>query len=159
MPDASFGGRGLLRCIGRPFSIQGNHLGFREAFLQILSAEVVFATKLIKANLATPEEKKMIKLLNIKLKNQITRVFTYHIILHLGVFYYSKSWKDDNPELFCQEGSLLSMNFNKPCFYMLFRKNGQVFVHNLQPRASCDKNKGQELNKAPQVQTKNTINR
>jgi hypothetical protein len=58
LPDATFRGSSLLRGEGRPFSVEEDHFGFREAFLQVLSAEVIFATKLIKTNLTTPEEKK-----------------------------------------------------------------------------------------------------
>lgn len=70
-----------------------------------------------------------------KKKYQLAIVFTYHIILNLAIFYYSNSWKDDDPELLRQEWSLLSMNLNKPCFYMLFSKNRQVFVQNLQTKS------------------------
>jgi hypothetical protein len=57
LPNASFGGGSLLCCVRRPFSIEEDNLGFRKAFFQILGAEVIFAAKLIKANLAIPEEK------------------------------------------------------------------------------------------------------
>jgi hypothetical protein len=57
LPNASFGGGSLLCCVRRPFSIEDDNLGFRKAFFQILGAEVIFAAKLIKANLAIPEEK------------------------------------------------------------------------------------------------------
>jgi len=69
LPNASFGGSSLLCCVCRPFSIEDN-LGFREAFFQILGAEVVFAAKLIKANLAITRTKYMtIVKLNTKRRN------------------------------------------------------------------------------------------
>jgi hypothetical protein len=34
-------------------------LGFREAFLQVVGAEVIFATELIEANLVIPGQRKM----------------------------------------------------------------------------------------------------
>jgi hypothetical protein len=49
--------------------------------------------------------------------------WSYHIIFNLGILYYCKSWEDNYPQLFRQKGSLLSMNFNETCFYMLFCKN------------------------------------
>jgi len=70
LPNASFGGGSLLCCVCRPFSIEEDNLGFREAFFQILGAEVVFAAKLIKANLAITRTKYMtIVKLNTKLRN------------------------------------------------------------------------------------------
>jgi hypothetical protein len=55
LSDASFGGGSLLGWIGRSFTIEEDDFRLCKAFLQILSAEVIFATKIIKTNLAAPE--------------------------------------------------------------------------------------------------------
>jgi hypothetical protein len=55
LPNATFGGGSMLERIRRSFPIKEDDFRLCKAFFQILSAEVIFSTKLIKTNLAGPE--------------------------------------------------------------------------------------------------------